>query len=537
MNASVENGVVKKSIFNWRAWITVDPRSLAVFRVAFGLLCLIDLWQRWPHIAMLYTNEGVLPNHYALYMTGEGPQRLSLLYMLDEVWEVKVFFLATAGILMAFVAGWRTRLFQVLGMICMISIHNRNWVVHIGADIVHNLWWLWTIALPLGRSWSVDAWLAARKGVPLETLRAPIRSLAITGFMMQLAVIYFFNTIHKTGDTWMKGEAVYWLLHQDRILTDFGFWFRGWAPMSVLWAMSWGTLIVEGLAPILIWSPFAVVWCRRVLVVSLIGLHLSIAAVTDLSLFSYMMSVSYMLLLTSQDCDLLGRFGRWLAGKLGGAWLAIEGAMRSVGLWLEAHTHVRDIEVPDSPKHHPVRFWAAQVFVVVAFLSCFHRAMDQNRALRKTFPDHKMPTWANTFSHYGDFQQGWQLFAPDAPVKDGWMIVDAELDDGTHIDPRTGEVPNLDQMADARLRHWTHYEENLMFRLQFQKHLFAKWAVWFANGEHQRGLIPPGKDVVAFTAWWISDVSPAPGTGDAPIFERKRKIYSWKAKAGPLRSK
>lgn len=513
---------------DFKVWWTVDPRSLAVFRVAFGLICIIDLLLRWHHIEMMYTNQGVLPNHYALYITGDNPQRLSLLYSLDEAWEVKTYFLATIGCLLCFIAGWRTRLFQILSMVLMISVHNRNGVAHIGADIVHNLWWLWTITLPLGRSWSVDAWLAARRGAELATLRAPIKSLAITGFMLQLAVIYFFNTIHKTGPTWMKGEAVHWLLHQDRILTDFGLWFREVMPTKALWVMSWATLIVEGMAPILIWSPVAVVWCRRLLIVSLTGLHLNIALVTDLSLFSYLMIISYSLLLTPADCDLIARLGHSLRRRLGGLAETLISTLQGAGAWLERSTQIHTIEPPAGPKHRPIRFWAAQIVVLITVVVCTHRAIEQNRALRRLFPDHKMPKWAKHLSHYGDFQQGWQLFAPDAPVKDGWMVLDVTLADGTHVDPRTGEAPDLDGVADSRKRHWTHYEENLMFRLQFQRGLFSKWINWLTDSSLDRGEIPAGAEVVALTAWWISDSSPPPGSDAPPTPEGKRRIYTWK---------
>ena len=97
-----------------------------------------------------------------------------------------------------------------------------------------NIWWLWTLWLPLGVRFSVDS---LRKGLtrggdyrPSLLSGAtpgdatPIRSLAVFMVLWQLSVIYFFNTVHKGGETWVDGTAIAYCFEQDRIVTSIGLW-------------------------------------------------------------------------------------------------------------------------------------------------------------------------------------------------------------------------------------------------------------------------------------------------------------------------
>ena len=57
--------------------------------------------------------------------------------------------------------------------------------------------------------------------------------------------------------------------------------------------------------------------------------------------------------------------------------------------------------------------------------------------------DYKQPKFlANTVQYFRIFQ-GWSMFAPDAPRSDGWLVIDVEKSDGTHVDPQTNQAPNF----------------------------------------------------------------------------------------------
>jgi hypothetical protein len=98
-------------------------------------------------------------------------------------------------------------------------------------------------------------------GVP-EPDNTPARSLAVLGLLLQIAIIYWFNYVHKSGVTWKDGTAVYYVLHQERIITWLGLQIRENVPYWVTALLTRGTLIVEALVPLLVLTPVFWRWTR-----------------------------------------------------------------------------------------------------------------------------------------------------------------------------------------------------------------------------------------------------------------------------------
>src|SRR5580692_440601 len=76
-------------------YLTLDRRILGVFRILFGVLLLADVLRRIPRATFLYSNEGCLANHYALYAPFVRPN-LSLYFTFSTPGEVHVALWATA---------------------------------------------------------------------------------------------------------------------------------------------------------------------------------------------------------------------------------------------------------------------------------------------------------------------------------------------------------------------------------------------------------------------------------------------------------
>lgn len=306
----------------YTTWFDADPRALGLFRIAVGLLGIWDVLRRWPWLELLYTNNGLYPNHFALY--NKGGSFFSLLHSFKTVGEVELFCLGAVFCLFCLTIGWRTKLFQVLSAVAIMSIHNRTIIVENGGDVVFNLWWLWTIFLPLGRRYSVDAirqsmrrevaYTSAELSQPVWRDTRLIRHFAVFCVIWQLVLIYVFNAIHKNGGHWTEGTAVAWVLHSERLATPLGIWFRDNMPFWVTKTMTWGTLVIEWAAPILLLLPVFVTWCRRIALVSLASMHLGIFLLMEVGAFSPVMVVSYLVLITPKDFDLFARWLKRLAG-------------------------------------------------------------------------------------------------------------------------------------------------------------------------------------------------------------------------------
>ena len=135
----------------------------------------------------------------------------------------------------------------------------------------------------------------------------PARSLAVLGLLLQIAIIYWFNYVHKSGVTWKDGTAVYYVLHQERIITWLGLQIREHVPYGVTELLTRGTLVVEAVVPFLVLTPVFWRWTRPLALVLLVGLHGSIAAMVNLGIFSAAMIAYDPFLLDTAQWQLFGR--------------------------------------------------------------------------------------------------------------------------------------------------------------------------------------------------------------------------------------
>ncbi|RYE91770.1 MAG: hypothetical protein EOO75_08180 [Myxococcales bacterium] len=133
-----------------REFATADPRSLGLFRIIFGVFLLIDLYRRLPDYIFFYTNEGMLPNHGAIFRPMSG-HLFSIYHAFSTRGEVLVAFALTALAYLVYTVGFKTRLMQVAVLVLVTSLHSRNILLENGGDVVANILALWTCFLPLGR--------------------------------------------------------------------------------------------------------------------------------------------------------------------------------------------------------------------------------------------------------------------------------------------------------------------------------------------------------------------------------------------------
>ena len=71
--------------------------------------------------------------------------------------EAGVMLAMCAAIFLALLVGWHTRLFHILSFVCVVSLDSRGIFLENGGDVVQNLLCAWTMFLPMGERFSVDA--------------------------------------------------------------------------------------------------------------------------------------------------------------------------------------------------------------------------------------------------------------------------------------------------------------------------------------------------------------------------------------------
>jgi predicted DCC family thiol-disulfide oxidoreductase YuxK len=300
-----------------RTYLEMDPRTLAFGRIFFALVMIGDLLRRIPWIREFYTNAGILPNHTVLWRP--PVERLFSVFFMSSLYEEStLWFVICFVCFFCYLIGWRTRLFQLLSFALMTSLHNRMLFAENWGGVAMGALMVWTLFLPMGRRFSVDAVLAsmrARRDETPEDLAAgvpppdntPAHSFAVLCLLLQIAIIYWFNFVHKSGQTWRDGTAVYYVLHQERIITWVGLQIREHVPYVVTKLLTHGTLVVEAATPFLVLTPIFWRWTRPLALVLLVGLHGSIAAMVNLGIFSAAMIAYDPFLLNAEQWLLFAR--------------------------------------------------------------------------------------------------------------------------------------------------------------------------------------------------------------------------------------
>jgi hypothetical protein len=300
-------------------YFTFDPRSIGLARIGLGLLLLWDLFRRVGGISTWYTNEGLLPNHAVLWRP-DSDYLFSFFFPASTFAEAAVLFVLVAVVYLVFLVGWHTRLFHLLSFACLVSVHSRGTFLENGGDVALNLLCAWTLFLPMGARFSVDALRASfaarrERAVPeladRDAWRAraarPIVSLAVLAILLQLSVIYYFNAVHKHGWTWREGKAIHYVLYQERMVTWFGLWFRQYMTLPISMVMTYSTLIIEIAAPLMILNPVQRYRTRSIAIVLYPALHFAFAAFLNLGQFSFNMMGYFPLLLSAADWKLINR--------------------------------------------------------------------------------------------------------------------------------------------------------------------------------------------------------------------------------------
>jgi hypothetical protein len=431
-------------------YLTADLRSLSAGRIALALVLLRDLFGRWAELGIWYTNDGIIPNHTLLWRPS-WDHVFSLFYLASYWYEAAFGFVICLIVYLALLLGFRTKLAQVLALICMLSLHGRTLLFDNGGDVVLGLLTLWTTFLPTGRFYAVDAVLSRRRAAlatSAEAVAAPgsvasrrvktFVSLGVLAVVAQLALCYFFNAIHKGGSSWREGSAVNYAIHLDRLATWFAVWLRERMPPTLARALTYSALATEAMLPLLLLSPFLVRSCRRLAIVMVIGLHLGFAACLNLGNFVPAMIAFTPNLIPGEDWD---AFERWWVKKATrvdvGARIKsrLSSGIERIAALLTPGRWVRVDQPGRLAAAIRCRLAAAREAMIALLIGvAASQLLDENWGAHKVFDHHNPPSVAAAVS-YLDMFQGWSMFAPEAPMTDFNLMVDAVTIDGRHVDP------------------------------------------------------------------------------------------------------
>ena len=307
---------IYNNFFNiFKPWFQVDSRSLGIFRILLGILCFIDITRRWDFIDVFYTNNSII----SASSSNSYYKMFTLLTSFTKSWEVHIFlFIGIIGSI-CLTIGYKTKLAHIISAIVIISLHNRAIILENAADMFFNSILIWTLFLPLGISYSIDALkksLSDFKDNSIENLNdknlginkpSKIYSLAYFAILYQISAIYFFTALNKSGYDWNNGSAVYKMFQLDTFLTPVGFFMRDYITPTVSKFLTYSTIYLEYSIPILLFIPFYSYIFRFVAVIALTIFHTTIRMSVKIGLFSQTMMITYILLIDSKIYDLINK--------------------------------------------------------------------------------------------------------------------------------------------------------------------------------------------------------------------------------------
>lgn len=284
---------------------TVDPRPLALFRIAMGLCLLSYLVEIAPLSTYLFSDEGLLPSEAvpevygrgALHGYGEGVRasvgfagveaivrhlahgRWSLLYFWDSPAFVYGYLVVMALWCVALTVGWRSRTCAVVAWLMLCGLLRRG-DAHWGGEQVF-LGLLFPLMLARsGAAFGVDSWRRHRRlaregrldrrdgaeggrGAPpssehprgLAAIYPRVPAWPQALLVVQLTLCYFVNGWAKAGPTWTSGETLRLAVHLDRyaridwhwLAQALGPWPFRLGTWSVMWWERLFPLLVVGL--------------------------------------------------------------------------------------------------------------------------------------------------------------------------------------------------------------------------------------------------------------------------------------------------
>lgn len=405
----------------------VDPRSLALFRIAIALVILFDLGVRAQDLTTFYTDHGVLPRAAVIAHT-TNTWAFSLHFLSGTVLYQMVLFTIAAVFASWLLVGYRTRLATVASWVLLVSLQNRNPPVLHGGDQLLRLLLFWGMFLPLGIRFSLDR--ARDVGDGEHAGERPILSPGSIGLLAQMLFLYTFGAFLKTGDAWVDGTAVHYILSLSRYTTPFGSLLLPYPEVMRFLTLAVWYLEAWGIG--LMFLPWGTGWFRMIFVTAFVGLQVSFGMSMFLGIFPLVSTAGILPFLPSLFWDrLLPSLGSPSITRLPlirsfyTFWYDSGGWQRTMSPRPAVHRGGREYQ-----PHRVARCLAAFFVIYVAWWN-----------LGTISNKYKVPKPYRWICGLLRLDQKWSMFAPYPDRNDGWYVIPARLSNGKQIDLYSGASP------------------------------------------------------------------------------------------------
>jgi hypothetical protein len=391
----------------------VDARPLALLRIGLGAFIVSDLADRLRDFHAFYTSAALVPAPAARDLLGWLQHWSVLAISNDSRVTLAIYLLAfPAALLVAL--GLFTRPALVATLIALVSLHHRNPYIDGGGDAVLRALVFWMIFVDASARLSLDVGLGRRAA------RAAVPGLPVLLLQLQIALVYIFAFLGKSGPGWRDGSAVLLALTTSD-------WARGAGPWLATHpllcrGLTFATLIIEAaFAPMVLW-PFRSGrhHLRAVALAAGVALHAGIYLTMRVGNFSQAMILSYLAFVP----------GAWLDRLI--PRLAAQG--------------FDDASAPPPPA--PLAIRSPRGFALAALFAVVLAGQ-----LTAVVLDGIPRPLAATLEAIG-MRQDWRVFAPDAPRIDVTFTAPGQLTNGEAVELTQSTLAQLAPQRGFRYSRW-----------------------------------------------------------------------------------
>ena len=264
-----------------------SPQPLGVFRIGVAALLLVQAWSLSESLPELLGNRGWVPWSVSQVMASPSVPRVDAVVAalaplgISQTASIQGLACVYAVALLGLLLGLHTRLSAVVAWILHSVLLNSISFFAYGVETFAHISLFYCAVMPVGTAYSLDVRAGRLSGAPTALATLSLRVLQV-----HLCLIYLTTGLEKMlGTVWRDGTALWEVLMQPQY-GQFDFAWLAGVPWLVKGA-TWGTLAVE------VGYAFCV-WPRRtrgLWVALTLGLHLGIAVMMGLWMFSGMMAV------------------------------------------------------------------------------------------------------------------------------------------------------------------------------------------------------------------------------------------------------
>jgi hypothetical protein len=463
-----------------RAWVGLDRRSLAAFRIGLAVMVLRQGIEALLFLRPFYTDDGILPRADAVLGLGELKWRASLFFLGGGTSLTAALIALQLVAALALLAGYRTRAATAVCWFLIMSIQVRNLVVINVGDRLLRMLLFWSLFLPLGAWCSVDRMRKVDHPPPQK-----IASVATFALLFQFFLMTTFSGLFKShSEVWMRGEGIYYAISTIGIGRS-----TGRAMLShpdLLRLATWSVAGWEALGAFLLFSPWKTELFRWVVVVGYTALFLG------LDLFLYVGPIPYLALVAL------------LAFLPGSFWDRVVPRAQSWAVFSRISSAVEKaagglrMRTLDARPASATTFGQTTVSKIAVALLLAYVLLWNVSTVNSGF---EMPGLLVPIGKLLDIDQSWGMFTRVSPDS-GWLVAAGKLADGSDVDllGQPGE-PLWDPPKSLPNHRW----QSLVFSLQGPR----------------RDFLVPRLAAYACRRWNRDNAGPLAATRTEIVFMRK----------------